>query len=97
MNSLQGVPLTPTIEMIFLLLVFEILNEASVRMPRYVGTALSIVGAIVLGESAVSAGLLSVPTLLVTAMSSICAICLYGRFKKLRHKLYGTFLANAYQ
>ncbi len=75
MNSLQGVPLTPTIEMIFLLLVFEILNEASVRMPRYVGTALSIVGAIVLGESAVSAGLLSVPTLLVTAMSTIGLYC----------------------
>ncbi len=75
MNSLQGVPLTPTIEMIVLLLVFEILNEASVRMPRYVGTALSIVGAIVLGESAVSAGLLSVPTLLVTAMSTIGLYC----------------------
>ncbi len=75
MNSLQGVPLTPTIEMIVLLLVFEILNEASVRMPRYVGTALSIVGAIVLGESAVSAGLLSVPALLVTAMSTIGLYC----------------------
>ena len=75
MNSLQGVPLTPTIEMIVLLVVFEILNEASVRMPRYVGTALSIVGAIVLGESAVSAGLLSVPTLLVTAMSTIGLYC----------------------
>lgn len=75
MNSLQGVPLTPTIEMIVLLLVFEILNEASVRMPRYVGTALSIVGAIVLGESAVSAGLLSVPTLLVTATSTIGLYC----------------------
>lgn len=75
MNSLQGVPLTPTIEMLVLLLVFEILNEASIRMPRYVGTALSIVGAIVLGESAVSAGLLSVPTLLVTAMSTIGLYC----------------------
>ena len=61
--------------MIVLLVVFEILNEASVRMPRYVGTALSIVGAIVLGESAVSAGLLSVPTLLVTAMSTIGLYC----------------------
>lgn len=75
MNSINGVPLTPTIEMIVLLLVFEILNEASIRMPRYVGTALSIVGAIVLGESAVSAGLLSVPTLLVTAMSTIGLYC----------------------
>lgn len=71
MNSIYGVPLTPMLEMIVLLILFEILNETSVRMPRYVGTALSIVGAIVLGEAAVNAGLLSVPSLLVTAVSTI--------------------------
>lgn len=71
MNSLYGVPLTPTLEMILLLLLFEVLHEASIRMPRYVGTALSIVGAIVLGEAAVNAGLLSTPSVLVTALSTI--------------------------
>lgn len=71
MNSIYGVPLTPTLEMLTLLLIFEILNETSIRMPRYVGTALSIVGAIVLGEAAVNAGLLSIPSVLVTAISTI--------------------------
>ncbi len=71
MNSIHGVPLTPTLEMLSLLLIFEILNEASLRMPRYVGTAISIVGAIVLGETAVNAGLLSIPSVLVTAISTI--------------------------
>ena len=75
MNSLHGVPLTPTLEMLALLLVFEVLNESSVRMPRYVGTALSIVGAIVLGETAVNAGLLSIPAVLVTAISTIGLYC----------------------
>lgn len=75
MNSIHGVPLTPTLEMICLLLLFEILNESSVRMPRYVGTALSIVGAIVLGETAVNAGLLSIPSVLVTAVSTIGLYC----------------------
>ena len=70
-NSTNGTPLSPTLEMILVLLIFDILNEASVRMPRYVGMALSIVGAIVLGETAVSAGLLSSPAVLVTALSSI--------------------------
>ncbi len=60
-NSTNGTPLSPTLEMVLVLLIFDILNEASVRMPRYVGMALSIVGAIVLGETAVSAGLLSSP------------------------------------
>lgn len=71
MNNIWGIPLTPVIEMLLLVLLFEILNETSVRMPRYVGTALSIVGAIVLGEAAVNAGLLSTPALLVTAVSTI--------------------------
>lgn len=71
MNSIWGIPLTPVLEMLLLILLFEILNETSVRMPRYVGTALSIVGAIVLGEAAVNAGLLSTPALLVTAVSTI--------------------------
>ena len=70
-NSTNGTPLSPTLEMILVLLIFDILNEASVRMPKYVGMALSVVGAIVLGETAVSAGLLSSPAVLVTALSSI--------------------------
>ena len=70
-NATNGVPFSPTIEMFVVLLLFEILNEASVRMPKYVGMALSIVGAVVLGETAVSAGLLSSPAVLVMALSAI--------------------------
>lgn len=75
MNSIYGIPLTPTLEMLLVLVIFEILNEASVRMPRYVGMALSIVGAIVLGETAVNAGLLSTPAILVIALSTIGLYC----------------------
>lgn len=71
LNAINGTPLTPTLEMFFVLLIFDMLNEASIRMPKYVGMALSIVGAIVLGETAVNAGLLSSPAVLVTALSSI--------------------------
>lgn len=71
MNTIAGIPLTPVLEMLLLILLFEILNETSIRMPRYVGTALSIVGAIILGEAAITAGLLSTPALLVTAVSTI--------------------------
>lgn len=75
MNSIYGIPLTPTLEMLLILVIFEILNEASIRMPRYVGMALSIVGAIVLGETAVNAGLLSTPAILVIAVSTIGLYC----------------------
>lgn len=76
LNSVSGIPFTPPMEMLFVLLLFEVLYQASVRMPRYVGTALSIVGAIVLGDTAVNAGLLSSPTVLIIAISAIGINCI---------------------
>ena len=54
-GSIRGLPLSPSLEMFLVLLVLEILKEASIRMPKYVGMALSVVGALVLGDTAVSA------------------------------------------
>ena len=71
-NSIKGIPLSPSYEMFFTLLIFEILNEASVRMPRYVGMVVSIVGGLVLGETAVNAGIISAPALMIIALSGIC-------------------------
>lgn len=71
-NSIKGIPLSPSYEMFFTLLIFEVLNEASVRMPKYVGMVVSIVGALVLGETAVTAGIISAPTLMIVALSGIC-------------------------
>ena len=71
-NSIKGIPLSPSYEMFFSLLIFEILNEASVRMPKYVGMVVSIVGGLVLGETAVNAGIISAPTLMIIALSGIC-------------------------
>lgn len=71
-GSIKGIPLSPSVEMFVTLLIFEILNEASVRMPRYVGIAMSVVGALVLGETAVNAGMVSTPTIMIIALSGIC-------------------------
>lgn len=71
LNSTGGIPFSPTLEMIIALLLFEILSEASIRMPKPVGMALSVVGAIVLGQTAVEAGFLSSITVLIVAMSGI--------------------------
>lgn len=70
-NSINGIPFSPIVEMLIALVFFEVLGEASIRMPRYVGMAISIVGAIILGETAVKAGILSSLTVLITAMSGI--------------------------
>ena len=71
MEAIKGIPLSPLAETLFVLLLFEIIREASVRMPRAVGMAMSIVGALVLGETAVNAGVISSPAVMITALSSI--------------------------
>lgn len=71
-GSVQGLPLSPSMEIFVVVLLLEILKEASARMPKYVGMALSVVGAVVLGETAVSAGILSTTAIIVVAISGIC-------------------------
>ncbi|MBR2903295.1 MAG: spore germination protein [Clostridia bacterium] len=71
-KSAREIPFSPSMETFFVLLLFETLKEASIRMPKYVGMSLSVVGALVLGEAAVSAGFLSTPTIIIVALSGIC-------------------------
>ena len=71
-GSVQGLPLSPSMEIFVVVLLLEILKEASTRMPKYVGMSLSVVGALVLGETAVRAGLLSTTAIIVVAISGIC-------------------------
>jgi spore germination protein KA len=52
---------------------FEGLREAGVRLPRPVGQAVSIVGALVIGQAAVTAGLVSAPMVIVVAITGIAS------------------------
>jgi spore germination protein KA len=67
----EGVPFPAVLESIIMVTVFEILREAGVRLPRAVGQAISIVGALVIGESAVSAGLVGAPMVIVVALTAV--------------------------
>lgn len=75
LGSIYAIPLSATLEMLLIMAIFEILNETSVRMPRYVSMALSVVGAIVLGEAAVSAGLFSISSVIIVAVSTVGIYC----------------------
>lgn len=72
--SRLGVPLPTVFELIGLLIVFEILREAGTRMPAYIGEALSIVGALVLGSAAVDARFVSAPIVIVVGLSGITSL-----------------------
>ena len=71
MNTTEGIPFTPFTEVLFIVLLFEILYEANLHMPQYMGMALSIVGALILGETAVNAGLVSPPAVMIVALSGL--------------------------
>ena len=67
----QNLPFTPFLEILFILVLFQMLYEVSLRLPRYLGIATSIVGALVLGDTGVQAGLISPPGIIVIALSLI--------------------------
>ncbi len=71
MNASESIPFSPLSEMLLVLIIFDILREANLRMPSAVGISLSLVGAIVLGDAAVKAGLLGAPAVMIGALSGI--------------------------
>lgn len=67
------VPFQLYIEITAMLLVFEIIRESGLRMPKPIGQAVSIVGALILGQAAVDAGLVGIPVVVVVALVGIAA------------------------
>ena len=67
----MSVPFPGFLESIFMILIFEILRESDVRIPSTMGTAISILGGLVLGDAAVSAGIVSPIMIIVVALSAI--------------------------
>ncbi len=70
----QGVPFPILLEALLLSLAFDILREAGARTPSSIGQSLSVVGGLVIGQAAVDARLVSVPVLIIVAVSSICSL-----------------------
>lgn len=70
-DSTQQIPFTPFLEILFVDLLFQILYEVSLRLPSYLGLATSVVGALILGDTGVKAGLISPPTVIIVAIAKI--------------------------
>lgn len=70
-DTAQGLPFTPFLEILFIFLLFQVLYEVSLRLPSYLGLATSIVGALILGDTGVKAGLISPPGVIIVALAKI--------------------------
>lgn len=69
--SRAGVPLPTVIEVLIMMLAFQIIKEAGLRLPQPIGGAMSIVAALILGDAAVGAGVASRITIIIVALSSL--------------------------
>ncbi|MGP0585103.1 spore germination protein [Paenibacillus timonensis] len=76
MAQREGVPFPAFLEALIMEVVFEILREAGLRMPRTIGQAVSIVGSIVIGQAAVEAGIVSTVMVVVVAITAISSFAI---------------------
>ncbi len=73
-SARQGVPFPTALEIVFMLITFEMLRESGARMPGIMGQTLSIVGALVVGQAAVDAKIVSAPIIIVVALTGITGL-----------------------
>ncbi len=73
-NQRAGVPFPAFFEAIVMMIAFEILRESDLRVPNSSGSALSIVGALILGDAAVSAGIVSPIMIIVISITAISSL-----------------------
>ena len=59
-------------ELVLVFIMFELVREVGLRMPQAVGSAVGIVGSLIIGDAAVEAGIVSAPVLMVVAFSAVC-------------------------
>ncbi|TBL79841.1 spore germination protein [Paenibacillus thalictri] len=69
----EGIPFPALIEAVLMQFFFELLREAGIRLPRPIGPAVSIVGALIIGEAAIRAGIASPIMIVVIALTGIAS------------------------
>lgn len=70
----QGVPFPATVEAFFMLFICEMLRESDIRFPNSYGSSISILGALILGESAVAANIVSPIMIIIVALTFISSM-----------------------
>lgn len=93
--SREGVPFSSTIEAFLMVTTLELLREAGARLPKAIGQTIGIVGGLVIGEAAVSAGIVSPIMIIVVALNAIASFAIpdYSTASTFRILLYFFLIA----
>nr|WP_308424679.1 spore germination protein [Paenibacillus aceti] len=78
-SSRQGLPFSAQMEMFILLLLLEIFREAGVRLPTSIGQTLTVIGALVIGDAAIRAGLVSPSVVVVGSITAVMGVTLVNQ------------------
>jgi hypothetical protein len=94
-SSREGIPFPIIIEALLMEVTFELLREAGLRLPQVIGPAVSIVGALIIGDAAVRAGLVSSLMVVVVAFTGIASfvIPVYNGSVLIRITRFGILIA----
>ncbi len=72
-SSRSTTPMPLMLEALFINLLYEIVREAGLRLPRPIGHAVSLIGALVVGDAAVNAGIATSAMIMTIALTTICS------------------------
>ena len=80
-TSEETTPFPLVVEAVIIHILYEIMREAGLRLPKPIGHAVSIIGAIVIGEAMVTAGIIGEPMLVVVALTAISSYVVYPLYE----------------
>lgn len=78
-QSNTGLPFPSSLEMLLMILMFELFREAGLRLPSALGGTIGVVGGLIIGDAAIRAGITSPAMIVIIATSTIATFTLVNQ------------------